>query len=307
MSFAKRFQREVTTGRLTLPVSVLLSLLLWARSLNTTDAFINLMVFALIGYLSIEINTVFSLIRNRTTLHACFFWLVSGICVFIHPFRMEHLIPFAFMLAFFQLFGSYEQEECKSNTFNTFFCISASSLLAPHFIYFCIPFFIGMITFRSITVQTFLTGLLGAILPYWFLFGYAFLTDEMGLFYKPFRTMVTLEPIDYSVITLSQWIAIGIISICGLISTVHYFSVSNKDKTRVRMLLSFLIFIEVCIVLFFLIQPQHFIPLFIIQTFITSILTAHLLVLTRTRFSWIMLIVVIVVWALWALYSLIFE
>ena len=115
MIFAKRFQRELTTGRLTLPVSVLLSLLLWSRNLNSTEAFINLMVFALIGYLLIEINTIFTLIRNRTTLHACLFWLISGICIFLHPFRLVHLIPLAFMVALFQLFGSYEQDNITSN------------------------------------------------------------------------------------------------------------------------------------------------------------------------------------------------
>lgn len=307
MNLARRFQRELTTGRITLPVSVLLSLLLWSRSLDSADTYINLMVFALIGYLSIEINTVFSLIRNRTTLHACMFWLISGICVFLHPFRLVHLIPLAFMLAFFQLFGSYEREECKSNAFNTFFCLSACSLLSPHFIYFCIPFLIGMIAFRSISFQTFLTGLLGIVLPYWFLFGYAFLTDNMSLFFSPFHSMITMAPISYGTISLSQWIAIGFISVCGLVSSAHYMTVSHQDKTKVRILLSFLIFIEVCIVVAFLLQPQHLIPLFITQTFITSIMTSHLLVLTRTRFSFIMLISILVFLMCWAIYSLIME
>ena len=211
------------------------------------------------------------------------------------------------MIALFQLFGSYEQEECKSNAFNTFFCLSLTSLLAPHFIYFCVVFLIGMITFRSISFQTFLTGLIGVILPYWFLFGYAFLTDEMGLFYQPFHEMTSLPAINYQVFSVSQWIAMGIVAAYGAISSVYYLTVSNQDKTRVRILLSFLIFLEVCILAFFLVLPQYFIPLFILQSFITSLLTSHLLVLSRTRFSLIIFISVLVVWTLWALFSVFFE
>ena len=129
----------------------------------------------------------------------------------------------------------------------------------------------------------------------------------MGLFYQPFHEMILLPAINYQVFSVSQWIAMGIVAAYGAISSVYYLTVSNQDKTRVRILLSFLIFLEVCILAFFLVLPQYFIPLFILQSFITSLLTSHLLVLSRTRFSLIIFISVLVVWTLWALFSVFFE
>ena len=63
-----RFQINVATGRMTLPVAILFCLTIWIVSLDSWKDLGTLGITALIGYLMIEANTTFSLIRTRTSL-----------------------------------------------------------------------------------------------------------------------------------------------------------------------------------------------------------------------------------------------
>ena len=60
-----RLQINVATGRFTLPVVILVCLLLWILSLGSYRELFTLLVFALTGYMIIETNIAFTLIRTR--------------------------------------------------------------------------------------------------------------------------------------------------------------------------------------------------------------------------------------------------
>lgn len=60
-------------GRFTFPVAILICLLLRIITGNEWQDVINLLVCALTAYLLIEINTAFTLIRTRSTLHVSFY------------------------------------------------------------------------------------------------------------------------------------------------------------------------------------------------------------------------------------------
>ena len=64
-----KFQTDMAKGRFTFPVAILICLLLRIITGNEWQDVINLLVCALTAYLLIEINTAFTLIRTRSTLH----------------------------------------------------------------------------------------------------------------------------------------------------------------------------------------------------------------------------------------------
>ena len=103
-----KFQTDMAKGRFTFPVAILICLLLRIITGNEWQDVINLLVCALTAYLLIEINTAFTLIRTRSTLHVSFYIFLSTTCLFLHSFQYAVFVPLAFLIATSQLFSSYE-------------------------------------------------------------------------------------------------------------------------------------------------------------------------------------------------------
>ena len=253
-----KFQTDMAKGRFTFPVAILICLLLRIITGNEWQDVINLLVCALTAYLLIEINTAFTLIRTRSTLHVSFYIFLSTTCLFLHSFQYAVFVPLAFLIATSQLFSSYESPYPAGSIFHAFFFIGLGSLLFPQLLYFVPLFYLGMISFRSLSLKSFFAGLTGLCMPYWLFFGYAFYYDKMNLFYHPLQELIHFQPISYGTLGMDRIISCGIITLISLVSSVHYFHVSYLDKVRTHIFLSFLITVEAWIYLLGILQPQHF-------------------------------------------------
>lgn len=285
-----QFQINVATGRMTLPVAVLCCLFVWIMTLNDWTNLATLVITILTGYLMIEANTAFSLIRTRTTLLGSIYGYLFSALLFLHPFHWDRLTPLAFLLAVIQLFRSYESQHASNHLFHTSFFLALGSMAFPQLLFFVPLFLFSTFNFRSLNLKSFFAGLLGIIAPYWLLFGYAFWNEELSLFLNPLKELLHFQSIDYSLIPLYIWISWGFVSILQLISSIHYFQVSYQDKTRTRIYLFFFIAAGCWTTLITLLQPQHLVPLLPVQLICTSFLTTHLFTLTRNRFSGIFFI-----------------
>ena len=299
-----RFQLDIATGRFTLPVVILLSLLLWGITSQTWAELGSFAIMVLTGYLMIEMNTAFSLIRTRTTFPVSIYWFLTTTLLFLHPFDWTHFIPLFFILSIYPMFHSYESHSASTSIFHSFLFIGLGSLVFPPFIYYIPLFLVSTISFRSLGIKSLLASLLGLATPYWFLFGHAFYHDQMYLFYKPFQEFFHFHSIDYHSIPPHILISWGAITILLLISSIHYVMVSYQDKTRTRINLSFIMVSAIWTTLFIALQPQHLNALFPIQLIGTAYLTAHLFTLTQNRFTNILFIVVFLVFIFLTGYNL---
>ena len=146
------FQKDVATGNLTLPVAIAICLTLWTIRLDEWSGLASLGIVLLIGYLMIEANTMFTLIRTRTTLPVSLYWIWMGALTFLHPFGWENLVPLLFLVAIMQLFQCYDAPNPAIPAFNTFLCIGTGSLLCPSIVWLAPLFLIGLIPFRATTL-----------------------------------------------------------------------------------------------------------------------------------------------------------
>ena len=182
-----RFQIQVATGRFTLPVVILMCLLLWGTTFQEWSNLMTLIIISFIGYLMIEANTTFTLIRTRSTLPVCIYgWLASSL-LFLHPFTWSNWVPLVFILSVYQLFRSYESPSPTYPIYHAFLLIGLGSLALPQFMVFALLLWGSMIPFRAMNGKSFLASLIGLVTPYWFLFGYAFYFDQMPLFLAPLQ------------------------------------------------------------------------------------------------------------------------
>lgn len=301
---ANGFRKELTTGRWTLPVAVLVCLLLWGSTLRQWDELGSWVVVTLTGYVMIEMNTAFTLIRTRTTLPVCLFWILMSSFTFLHPFEWTNLMPLLFAVSLYQLFASYESAAAAVHLFHCFLCLGLGSLLFPQWLFWIPVFLTGAICFRSLSVKSMLAGVLGLATPYWFLLGHAFWHGEMTIFYHPFQELVKFGPIGYSLQPVQAWVSWGIVTALTVGCCLHYLQVAYQDKTRTRMYLSLIVAVNVCTVLWIALQPQQLAVLLPIQLIGTSFLAAHSFILTQNRLSNFFFIVTLITLVLLTIYNL---
>lgn len=303
MSF-DRIQTDIASGRFTLPVVILVCLLLWGISIQFWNELISLGITTFIGYLLIETNTAFSLIRTRTTMPVCIYWLIASALFFLHPFEWSNLIPLLFLLATYHLFRSYESSSSQVAIFHTFFFVSLGSIAFPQLL-FIVPILWGsMLPFRAMSGKSFLASFIGLVTPYWFLFGYAVYADEMPLFLAPLQEAIHLYPIDFRHLTLSEIVSWVYITLLLMVSGFHYWQVAYMDKTRTRIYHSYLVIAGIWATLLSILQPIHINEWMSIQLICAAFLSGHLFTLTRNRFSSIFFVVTFVMFILLIIFNI---
>ena len=288
----------MATGRFTLPVVILICLLLWGSTFQEWNELISLGVTIIIGYVFIETNTTFNLIRTRTSMPVCLYWLIATALFFLHPFEWTNLVPLVFILATYQLFHSYESVSSSPFIFHSFLFIGLGSIAFPQLLYMVPMLWGSMIPFRAISIKSFLASIIGLMTPYWFIFGYALYFNEMHILLTPLREAAHLYPIDYSHLTLPEIASWGFITLLLIVSGFHYWQISYMDKTRTRIYHSYLAIAGFWATLLSILQPVHWCEWLSIQLICTAFLCGHLFSLTRNRFSGIFFIVTFVLYIL---------
>ena len=299
-----RFQVDIATGRFTLPVVILVCLTLWGASFSQWSDLGTWGIIAFCGYLMIEINTTFTLIRTRTTLPTCIYWFLTSIFFFLHAFEWSNFASLAFLLSIINLFMGYESTKSSTHVFHSFLFLGLGSLALPQLILFTPLLIISTIIFRAMNIKSFFASIVGLLTPYWIVFGYAFYQNEMPLFNNIVKEIFHFYPINYSELQITEIIAGVFSTILLIISSIHYFQVAYLDKTRTRIYLSFLAFSGWWTTIILVLQPQHLHALLPIQLISSAFLSGHLFTLTRNRFSSLFFIVTFILFIALTIFNL---
>ena len=291
-----RFQYELATGRATLPVTIIICLIMYGITYQEKTDLLSLAIHGAIVYCLIELNTTFSLIRTRTTLHAALFlFFLSGL-PFLHTYSHEQWIPLLFTVSFSYLFRSYESVYAPIPVFHCFLCLGISSFLLPQVLYFVPLIYFYMIGLRAFTLRTFFAGLIGLLVPYWIALAYHLYAGNMEATWLPFKALAHFPPIDYAILSLSQLVSGGIailfIAICSVECILH----SYQDKVQTRIMLRVLIITGIGTLACMLLLPSHFNTYFLMTLVVGSVMGGHLLALTFNRFTRIFLWVSLGIW-----------
>lgn len=147
---------------------------------------------------------------------------------------------------------------------------------------------------------------MGLICPYWFSLLWFGLTGEMDWYSAHFMALADFyEPLDLSLWTVHQLVSFLFIILLTLISAVHFFNTSYKDKIRTRMIFEMLLVIAVFTAVLMVLQPSLYDPFVRILIISASPLVGHYLALSESRLSNItfigMLLCVLglTIWNLW--------
>lgn len=305
LSARNRFQYQIATGRMTLPVAVILTAIVWA--LSSVHDWLNagsLLAFGFASYLLLETETKFVLIRTRTTLPAALFLLFYAAIPLLHEATPECVLPALFMLMLLFLFQSYESYYASGVLFQAFFCLGLSSLILPPLVWITPLLYIHTISLRSLNARSFFAGIMGVTLPYWLLFGYFVWTDNLAGIYPYLHRLFRFQPIDYSMLTLTHYVSWGIILLFTIIYSVFYLLSAFKDKVQTRILLRIFIWMGIWLNLLLALQPQYFNAWLSLTLIPASMMSAHYFALTFNRVSRILFNATLILWFLFCLFNL---
>jgi hypothetical protein len=251
--------------------------------------------FGVIGYFLIELNNVYAIIRTRATVQTSFFFLLVASCPELHTAYTSILTTIPLVLSVFMLFRSYHvYSDAPGIIFYSFLLLALSSMLSPKVIWFAPLWFITMANFRSLTIRSIFAAIIGAALPYWFLFAHAAFYGRMELFTQPFTDMADLA--DIGPASLPSY-GVNIITFMVLLflgSLIQYATESYKDKLQVHSYIGFLLSLMAYGIALILIQPSLLNDLLTTLMISCALLTAHLFVMTTTKSSNIFFIIMMV-------------
>lgn len=314
MNRNRRFQHIATTGRLTLPVTILLALacclttilllppakegggvtapLLQALTAGRggsllpawAERTLSLVLCSAIGYFLILLNNAFAIIRMRASVQTAVYFLLVAACPVVQESCTGNVVAVTFLGALFFLFNSYQRNRSEADLFHAFVCIGTGSLFLPQLTLVAPLFWIGAYHFQSLRARSFAASLVGWTLPYWFLFGHAYYHGCMEWFYLPFRQLAGFTALHYGLQT-HEAVTLAYLFLLFAVSAGHCMVAGYEDKLRTRNYLHFLILLTFCLFLYTGLQPEAGRQMMPLLLTLVSILTGHLFVLTDTRSS----------------------
>jgi hypothetical protein len=249
------------------------------------DKSVCLLIYLTIGYMLIRMNNAFGLIRAKASVHTSIFLLLVAACPPLQQLSPGDIATLLFVVALYLLFNAYQHRRSSGYLFHAFLFVGLGSLIFPQITLLAPILLIGAYNFKALDLRSLLAAFIGWSLPYWFLFGYAFYSDRMELFYRPFIKLVTFCPIDFSIFTVGEFAVLGYSLVLFMVASIHCFIQSYKDKIRTRVHLRFFVLLNVCIYMLIVLQPALCTSLQPLSLVGVSMLTSHMFVLTNSKAS----------------------
>ncbi len=296
----KRLQNRITESRRTLPITILYGIGIWLLAgLVHQGWWFQFLCFFTSVYTMVHLNNINQLIRIFSRSVSTAYIMLGCSAIWLFSSIEESVLMLCSSLSLFLLFACYQDQEATGKSFYIFFLISFTSLFEPHFLLF-IPVYLLLMatTIYSLSFRTFFAALVGLITPYWLYSGWQLYINrhqpEMTFdFLNRFTEMDWLT--DFSVVTKSQWIYLGLLIVLFIVGTIHFWITSYMDKIRVRQIYTSFIMISIYTLILIAIQPQKLDVFIGMMTTVISPITGHFFALTRTRLSNIFFIITIAV------------
>lgn len=305
----KYLQNRIATSRWALPVTGLLTALVWMATgvVGDNRMWLPFALLVLTALTMVQLNNRYALIRIYSRMVSCSFLVISTMCPFAFTSWRTALLGLMAALAFLLLFSSYQNREAQASVFFAFVCIGVSSLawiqalaFAPLAWLLC-----GLLLF-SLTPRSFVASLLGLLLPYWFWLGVLALSGDVSPMLRHLSLILEWRPWPVTgVVGNHQMAAIAFVVVATVISYIHFIGNSYKDKIRTRTFYNCFLISVVYTLALIALQPQHINELVSILAVVAAPVVGHYLALSSTRWSnvvfFIMLLaaVAIIAYNLW--------
>ena len=297
----KRFQNRVAESSLSLPVSAIISILIWfAAGLVSRKLWIPLLLTGFSTYLIAEMNTRNTLLRIRSRMMSCvFLWLATMQATIAVRWQTTVIQTLTGLCIYLLLFCYKDKKEVPS-IFCIALIISIGSIIWTPFLYFLpIVIFLLCVPLYAISFKAVSAIVMGIILPYWTLipyFVYKENTDWIKNHIAPLHDVSVL--FDYSSVKVGHLVCYAILIILMLIGWIHFVRTAYKDKIKTRNLYDVIITLSIFFALIIPIAPAYADYTLTMLAVVVSPLAAHYFSLTNTKLTNIVFIITLIIIAM---------
>ena len=289
------FQRKIATGRFTLAWAVVIALLAWTFHASLTTLSIplwgsmggGLLASFLAIWLMAELNNQFALLRIRSRMLSTLLMLLLAASPMLHDLSFSHLVLIAAILAYFNLFATYQRPQATTHTFLIYFLLAVASIVFPQLLMLVPVWWVAQLMLRSLSFRSWIASLLGLVTPYWLVLTAAYCTDRLPLLRDQLTTGWTPAATSLSLLQLGESLAVGILFLIG---TIDFLLRKHLDKTRTRNFFYVAILIGIASFALLAFYPQHFDNIFPLVLIGTAMLGGHFAALSYGRLQNILVI-----------------
>jgi len=247
------------------------------------------------GYLLYRFNYALVLIREKTFLPFLLFVLLSSTNPHFFPLKATSVGVFCMVLAVYQLFTSYHDPSSMMNAFKATILIAVGSLLWVHILWFVPLFWIGMYNFRCLSPKTFTGSVLGVVIVYWFVLGWAVWKMDFSVFTIPFTSLLHF---DFAHFNMEErwidWVVLIYTTILVVIAFINIRTHEHEDSLRSRQFLSFLMLFFVWALILFCVYENSSEEFIHLASMPAAILYAHFFTSRRNRYTfWLFLFTIL--------------
>ncbi len=304
---SKRIQNRIAESRHTLPISIMIAIVIWyLAGLTTRPLYLSFATVIFSTFVMMEINNGNALIRIYSRMVSSSFLLMLSACVFLLPSLNVMVSTLSYVLFILFFFHTYQEKQSPGKVFHAFLFLGITSIFFVQILFF-VPFLWILMTLNLMAMshRNFWASVIGLITPYWFTIPYWLLTEDFNTIVNHFTQIIEFQPlVQYEELSVNQLATFAFVVLATLIGIIHFLRKSYMDKIRTRMLYTIFIVLTMLILIFMVLQTQHFDILLALLIVHVSPLIAHYLALTRTRITNISFIILIVAWIALTAYNL---
>ncbi len=318
------FQQTIATGKFTLPIVLLLSLVAWMlcpgegvavaaselsdyglwymlpESITTglTSVVIGPFFSLLAVYLMTEFNNQFVLLRVSSRMLGSLLAVLLTASVFLHSFQPAHVVLLLILLSYFPLFVSYQQPDSMVYIFVAYMLLGIASLVFPKLLLVTPLYWLAQMVLRSFNPRTFFASVFGVAVPYWIAFSVVYVNDLLPEVYARFAEAFVFAVPVYSVWSIQHICVVAFAFLLSMFGIVNFLLHGYLDKTRTRVFLNVVTIFTLFSFLFLLLEPSHINVLLPFALVNTSIMAGHHLAQNFSRFNNIYTIIVCLIAAM---------
>ena len=284
----KYIQNQIIESRKLLPSTIAYSVVVWMLAgLLTQGWWLQFGLFLSTALIVMLINNVNLLIRIYSRSVSASFMMLSCSGVFLFPSLSGAFIQLCFATSFLTLFKAYQDRSGTGWVFYSFMCISLASI-ADSFVLCYLPLFWILMFFfvYAGSWRTFFASLFGVITPYWFQACWMLWEYQEKMFDEVISRFSELSFFvsDYT-FSLQQLLLLGVLTVFGLIGTIHFLRQYYNDKIRVQQIYYGFIVMGASTIGMIFLLPQHYDMLIRMLIICVSPLIGHFLSLTHTKIT----------------------
>lgn len=249
------------------------------------------------GYLMFQLNNVNALIRIFSRMVSCSYLVLMTMAFFLFEDIANSIISLLAIAFYIFFFSIYQEGRAVGRIFYAFAILGTMSVIFVQTLYFVpIIWFLLFTNIMAGNVRMIVASLLGLILPYWFIAAYGVFSGNALLIVPHFEALLEFGPLaDWQVVSRAEIFTLCFVALLSITGMIHFRLNNYKDKIRTRMLFEIFSVMNLCLMVFIVLQPNLIEPLLTLLIVNTAPMIAHYIALTNTKVTNVSFYIIILI------------